>query len=95
MNVANLGDTGYKLYRHDGFRVNLIYESKPQQHEFNMPYQVPTKKPLKNPKKPKIKLFRWEQEETLLLSPHPLRTQCKTSICSSCPLTAYSTISLL
>jgi hypothetical protein len=36
LHVANLGDCGVKVMREG----RVLYETKPQQHDFNLPYQL-------------------------------------------------------
>jgi len=42
VNTANLGDSGYLWLRKQGIDLIIKYESQPQQHAFNFPYQVGT-----------------------------------------------------
>ena len=42
ISTCNLGDSGYMLLRKEADKMNVIYESKEQQHSFNFPFQVGT-----------------------------------------------------
>jgi protein phosphatase PTC7 len=42
LRTANIGDSGYLLYRKEGERLKCYYESPEHQRSFNFPYQIGT-----------------------------------------------------
>lgn len=64
--TANLGDSGFILLRKEGLDLVTVYESKPQQHQFNFPFQVGTSGD--DPAKAEEKTIQVEHNDLLVMA---------------------------